>query len=437
MTMPLNRRSFVLASTAGAAAISLPRFAIAGANSQVRVGVIGVAGRGASNLAGISAAGAKVVALCDVDEPRAAQARKQFPDAKFTQDFRTILDRKDIDAVVVSTPDHTHFPAAALAMDAGLHVYCEKPLAHTVAEARILNNLAKAKKRVTQMGTQVHAENNYRRVVELIRAGAIGTVKEAHVWCAKSWGGEGKRPTDTPEVPKGLDYDLWVGPAPMRPYHKAHLPFEWRRWWDFGAGTLGDMGCHYLDLAFWALNLDHPTHVSASGSPVQEEMAAKELTATWKFPKRGERAPVTLSWYDGGRKPKVEGMLPWNDGVLFVGEKGMLQSNYGQHSFIGIKAEEAKKGLKIDPIAASPGHYVEFVKGIQGEVKPLCSFDYSGLLTEMVLLGVAAYRAGTPFNWDGKAFRADQPKVTALLTKKYREPWGSALGKFMNMTDLA
>jgi len=437
MSRPLNRRSFVLASASTAATLSIPRLSFAGANSQVRVGVIGVSGRGASNLAGITSAGAKVVALCDVDETRAGQARKQFPDAKFTQDFRTILDRKDIDAVVVSTPDHTHFPAAALAMDAGLHVYCEKPLAHTVAEARILNNLAQSKKRVTQMGTQVHAENNYRRVVELIRAGAIGSVKEAHVWCAKSWGGEGKRPSDTPEVPKGLDYDLWIGPAPMRPYHKAHLPFEWRRWWDFGTGTLGDMGCHYLDPAFWALNLDHPIHVSASGSPVQEEMAAKELTATWKFDKRGDRAPVTVSWHDGGRKPKVEGMLPWNDGVLFVGEKGMIQSNYGQHSFIGIKAEDAKKGLKIEPIAASPGHYVEFVKGIQGEGKPMCSFDYSGLLSEMVILGTVAYRAGTAFNWDGKAFKADQPKATALLTKKYREPWVSSLSKFMNMTQLA
>lgn len=435
MTRPLNRRSFVLASAAGATAISLSR--AADANSRVRVGVIGVAGRGASNLAGISSAGARVAALCDVDEARAGQARKQFPEARFSQDFRTILDRKDIDAVVVSTPDHTHFPAAALALDAGLHVYCEKPLAHTVTEARILNNLAKAKKRVTQMGTQVHSENNYRRVVELIRAGAIGAVKEAHVWCAKSWGGTGSRPMETPEIPKGLDYDLWIGPAPMRPYHKAHHAFEWRRWWDFGTGTLGDMGCHYLDLAFWALNLDHPNHVSATGNPVNEEMAATELTATWKFPKRGDRAPVNLSWYDGGRKPKVEGLLPWGDGVLFVGEKGMLQSNYGQHAFIGIKAEEAKKGLRIEPIAPSPGHYVEFVKGIQGEGKPLCSFDYSGLLSEMVLLGVVAYRAGAPFNWDGKGFRADNPKAAALLTKKYREPWGSSLSKFMNMTALA
>jgi len=437
MTWQLNRRSFVISSATSAAALTVPGLAWSGNSSQVRVAVVGVAGRGASNLAGIAAAGAKVAYLCDVDEPRAAAARKQFPDAKFTKDFRTILDSKDVDAFVISTPDHTHFPAAALAMDAGMHVYCEKPLAHTVAESRILNNLARSKKRVTQMGTQVHSENNYRRVVELIRAGAIGQVKEAHVWCAKSWGGDGKRPTDTPSIPEGLDYDLWVGPGAMRPYNKAHLPFEWRRWWDFGTGTLGDMGCHYLDLAFWALNLDHPIHVSATGSPVNDEMAAKELTATWKFDKRGNRNPVDLTWYDGGRKPDIKGILPWGDGVLFVGEKGMLQSNYGQHAFIGLNAEDAKKGLKIDPIAASPGHYVEFIKGIQGEGKPMCSFDYSGLLSEMVILGVVAYRAGVPFNWNGKAFLADQPKATALLTKKYRAPWDKELAKFMNMTQLS
>lgn len=429
----LSRRSFVFTAASAAAAGTLTR-SVYGypAAEQVRVGLIGIAGRGDNNLVEVEPAGGKIVALCDVDQSRTAKARKQFPNASFDVDFRKLLDRKDIDAVLISTPDHTHFPAAALALDSGRHVYCEKPLTHTVEEARILQNLAAKKNRVTQMGTQIHAGNNYRRVVEQIQGGAIGAVKEAHVWCAKSWGGKGVTTKTGEKVPETLDYDLWVGGAPMREYSSSFVPFNWRRYWNFGAGTLGDMGCHFIDLTFWALKLKYPTQVSAEGTPVHADTAADDLTARWEFPAREGMSPVTLYWHDGGRKPKVEGLKPWDNGVLFIGEKGMLQADYGQHVFINA-SESARSGAKISPIANSIGHYKEWIEAMKGNGKTSCSFDYSGPLTESVLLGVAAYRAGKSFKWDAANLKASEEAVQALLSKNYRAPWDKEVAGFKSL----
>ncbi|MBM3495543.1 MAG: Gfo/Idh/MocA family oxidoreductase, partial [Armatimonadetes bacterium] len=219
------------------------------ANDKLAIGIVGVANRGGANLDGV--ASQDIVALCDVDERYLDRAATAFPAAARYTDFRKMIQEARLDAVVISTPDHTHAPAAALALRRDLDVYCEKPLTHTVHEARVLADLARRRRRVTQLGTQIHAGSNYRRVVELIRAGAIGEITEVHVWCGGGYSG-GDRPSETPPVPAGLHWDLWTGPAPERPYHPAYVPHQWRGWWGFGNGTLGDMACHHMDLPFWA-----------------------------------------------------------------------------------------------------------------------------------------------------------------------------------------
>ena len=253
-------------------------------NEKLNLGVVGPAGRGGENHHGV--AHQNIVAICDVDKDRAAEPLKRFPGAKFYQDYRKLIDAEKIDGIVVSTADHTHAHASITAMRRGIHCYCEKPLTHSVWEARLAARTAKKYHVVTQMGTQIHAENNYRRVVEVIQSGAIGPVRQVHVWVGKGWGG-GDRPTEKPAVPANLDWDLWLGPAPARPYHSTYLPANWRRWWDFGNGTLGDMGCHYMDLVFWALGLRHPKTIQAEGPPLNPETAPLGMKVTYEFPAGG------------------------------------------------------------------------------------------------------------------------------------------------------
>jgi predicted dehydrogenase len=428
MSRHLTRRHFLQAgAAAGAAGLGAGLLRAApppSANERLHVGVIGVAGRGAENLRGVAAAGAAIVALCDVDEDRAGKARAEFPAARFHVDFRKLLDQKGLDAVVVSTPDHTHAVATRAALRAGLHVYCEKPLTHTVHEARVVAETATRHKRVTQMGTQIHAGDNYRRVVELVQSGAIGAVREVHVWCDKVLTAD-KRPAETPPVPKGLHYDLWLGPAPYRPYHPAYIPFFWRRWWDFGGGTLADMACHYMDLPFWALGLRHPTRVTAEGPPPNPEAAARWLIVHYEFPARGEAPPVRLTWYDGGKRPTGFGnLLPprWEAGNLFVGSRGMLLANYTQHKLL---PEKEYAGFTPPPhsIPASIGHHKEWVEACKNGGPTTCNFDYSGALTEAVLLGVVAYRAGKPLTWDARGMKAGEPEAEQFLRREYRRPW--------------
>src|SRR5262245_31272200 len=257
-----------MAATSAAAAASggwrpgLASAAPRSANERLNVGIIGTSGRALGNIEGVQ--GENIVAVCDIDDRLLGRAKDRFSAARTYVDFRDLVEARDIDAVVISTADHTHVPAAVMAMRLGRHVYCEKPLSHSVEEARIAARTAVEAKGATQMGTRIHASANSRRVVELVQSGAIGPVTECHVWCGKTWSG-GERPTQTPPVPPTLHWDLWLGPAPARPYHPTYQPANWRRWWDFGSGTLGDMACHLMDLPQWALDLRHPTTVEAEG----------------------------------------------------------------------------------------------------------------------------------------------------------------------------
>jgi predicted dehydrogenase len=394
------------------------------ANERLHVGIIGVAGQGEYDTHEVAEAGADIVALCDVDEKRTGKARERFPTAKFYADFRHLLDQKGLDAVVIATPDHTHAVATMAALRADLHVYCEKPLTHCVHEARVVAETATRQKRVTQMGTQIHAGGNYRRVVELVQSGAIGPVREVHVWCAKSWGG-GDRPKETPPVPPGLHYDLWLGPAPYRPYHPDYLPFGWRGWWDFGGGTLADMACHHMDLPFWALKLHHPTKVRAEGPPPHPETAAKSLTVHYDFAPRDHLPEVRLTWYDGGRRPAAfaEGKLPkWGDGTLFVGDKGMLLADYGRHKLLPEKQFDGF--TPPEPfIPDSIGHHREWLEACKSGGPTTCNFQYGGALTEAVLLGNVSYRLGKPLTWDAKNLRTNELDAERYLRHEYRKPW--------------
>ena len=449
MPKPLTRRGF-LQATAVAGAFGFWPGAGWGkdkkqsANDKLHVGVIGIAGQGAYDLNEVyKSGGAEIVALCDVIEgpsgaglennwllrergEQVAKTRERFPQAKFYTDFRRLLEQPGLDAAVIATPDHTHAVATMAALKAGLHVYCEKPLTHTVSEARLVAETARKQKRVTQMGTQIHAGDNYRRAVELIQSGAIGPVKEVHVWCQKYYPG-GDRPKDKPPVPAGFHWDLWLGPAPVRPYHPVYLPFDWRGWWDFGGGTLADMACHYTDLPFWALKLRHPTSVHAEGSPApaHAEGAARWLIVHYEFPARGELPPVQLTWYDGGKQPKYfeDKKLPaWGDGVLFVGEKGMLLADYGNHKLLPEKDFAGFQPPKPS-IKNSIGHHKEWVEACKIGGPTTCNFDYAGALTETVLLGNVSYRLGKGFSWDAKNLSASQPEAERFIQHHYRKGW--------------
>ena len=319
MNRSLSRRAFLKTSllTAGGFWVATqPGFARKfTANEKLNLGVIGTTNRARANIRGVESE--NIVAICDIEDTLLAAAQEKFPKAKTYTDFRRMLGRRDLDGVVVSTPDHTHAVATMAALKSGRHVYCEKPLAHEVFEVRAVTDEARKRKLATQVGTQIHATDNYRRVVELIEKQAIGPVSEVHVWCGRVYDSE-ERPAETPPIPKGLHWDLWLGPAPARPYHPTYHPRNWRTWWDFGGGVLGDMGSHYLDLPFWALKLRAPTSIEAEGPPVQHETTPPWLVVRYRFPARGPQPAVALTWYNGGMVPMPiqEGRVPrWPAGV--------------------------------------------------------------------------------------------------------------------------
>jgi predicted dehydrogenase len=404
------------------------------ASERVNLGIIGVAGRAKSNLdeENNAVASQNIVAICDVDQRNLDEAAARFPKAQTYRDFRKLLDRNDIEAVVVSTPDHTHAAATLSAIESGRHVYCEKPLAHTVEEVRRVTEAARKHKRVTQMGTQIHAGANYRRTVELVQSGAIGNVSEVHVYQGSQWAAAAT-PTDHPPVPAYLDYDLWLGPVPFREYHKDYHPASWRRYWAFGNGTIGDMGCHYIDLPFWALGLKHPTKVSAEGPPVSETGCPAWLIAHWEFPGKTGGPPIKLHWYDAGKKPPqydqwVEQGIPKkpNSGVVFIGDKGMLWADYGQHELLP-KEKFADTKAPAATIPNSIGHHHEWLAAIRKNdpAATTCRFDYSGPLAETVLLGAVAYRTGKELEWDAKSLKAtNAPEAERFIRSEYRKGWG-------------
>lgn len=398
-------------------------------NERLSIAAVGTANRAAADIAGV--AGENIVALCDVDASYLDRAGAKYRGARKYRDFRVMLekDAEKIDAVVIGTPDHTHAPAAAMALRLGKHVYCEKPLTHTVLEARTLAELARKGKLVTQLGTQIHAGDNYRRVVELVRSGIIGAVHEAHVWVGVSYGGA-RFTTGTP-VPKHLDWDLWLGPAPARPYSEGVHPARWRRFWDYGTGGLGDFGCHYLDLVHWALELRHPTTIEASGPPVDPVATPAWLEVRYEYPARGAAPPVKVTWYDGGRRPRIlDGLrdrhgkpLEWRSGQLFVGERGMIVSDYSRHLLLPLEKFADSQRPKPS-IPSSIGHHLEWVHAIKTGGTTTCSFDYSGALTEAVLLGNVAYRAGTKIHWDAANLKVtNSPQAQQYLHTEYRKGW--------------
>jgi predicted dehydrogenase len=423
----LSRRRFL-----HTAATSLSAAALAGrlpasdkrapASERLRIGVIGVAGQGAYNLGNV--AHEEIVALCDVDENRAGPARQAHPRAKFYQDFRRLLDHKEIEAVVVATPDHMHAISAVTAMRAGKHVYCEKPLAHSVHEIRVMRETAAKHKVVTQMGTQIHAGDNYRRVVEIVQGDVLGTVNRVHVWCHRR---PDVRHLGAKPVPAGFDLDLWLGPAPQHPYDPAYIPFHWRWFWDFGGGELADMGCHFMDLAHWALDLHAPIHVEATGKKESggDQTVPDLLRVDYRYPARGSRPAVHLTWYNGVPGPDLGTTAPFEgfrDGVLFEGSKGKLVSDYGKYKLL----PEAQFKDFVPPrptIPPSIGHHREWLTAIRTGGPTTCNFGYSGTLAETVLLGNVAYRSGKAFDWNEQTGTASVPEATAFLQREYRKGW--------------
>jgi predicted dehydrogenase len=430
--MPQNfsRRDFIKSTTAGAAAISTGIWtgaapaATRSINEKLNIACVGTANRARADITGVDSE--NLVAFADVDSNYLDRISKDFPDARLYADYREMFDAEDgkVDAVVVATTDHHHAPATIRAIRKGWHVYCEKPLTHTVHEARLIAEAARKHGVATQMGTQIHAKDNYRRVVEIVQSGAIGDVNEVHVWVGKGWGG-GERPEKGQEPPPNLSWDLWLGPAPKRPFYPGkYHPGQWRRWWDFGQGTLGDMGCHYMDLPFWALKLRHPTSIEAEGPEVHPETCPLGLTVHYEFPKRGELPPVKFTWYDGNMIPKeVHGERVPPNGVMFVGSDGMMFADYNRY-----RLYPSDKFSNFEPpeqtIPPSIGHHQEWIKGCKDGSPTLCNFDYSGALTETVLLGNVAFRAGQKLQWDAENLTAtNAPKAAALIQKEYTPGW--------------
>ncbi|MGN6543562.1 MAG: Gfo/Idh/MocA family protein [Aureliella sp.] len=393
-------------------------------NEKLNLACIGTANRALDDIRGVEHE--NIVALCDVDKNYLDQRLAEFKSARPYRDYRELIDKEGdkIDAVVVATADHHHAPATIRALRAGKHVYCEKPLTHTVGEARLIAKVAKEKGVATQLGTQIHAGDNYRRVVEMIQAGMIGDVDEVHVWVGKGWGG-GDLPTETEAPPEYLDWDLWLGPAPVRPYAKGRYhPAQWRRWWAFGTGTLGDMGCHYMDLPFWALNLTHPKTIETEGPEVHPETCPEGLIVRYQFPENGSRPPVKMTWYDGNMTPKsvLKQRVP-NSGVMFVGSKGMMFADYSSYRL--FPADQFKDARPPEPtIPRSIGHHKEWLKACRDGSPTTCNFQYSGGLTETVLLGTVAYRLGKKLEWDAVNLKAtNAPEADKLINKEYRKGW--------------
>lgn len=409
-------------------------------NEKLNLAVIGVGGRGASNLADVSSE--NIVAVCDVYEPSLDRAGEKHRQARRYADFRRVYDHaNEFDAVVVSTTEHTHAFATLPALQLGKHVYCEKPLTHNVWEARVIREAAEKARVATQMGTQIHAGENYRRVVELIQTGAIGGVSEVHVWVGRAWGRQSEedakkhgdivsvleRPRDASPIRKGLDWELWLGPAPARPFNDVYFPGpKWYRWWDFGNGTMSDLGSHWIDLPFWALKLHAPKTIEAFGPPPHPELAPASMHVVYEYEAKGEQPGLRLTWYQGADKPEPwsSGAIPkWDSGVLFVGSKGMLLSDYGRH--VLLPEQEFKDFKRPEPfIPKSLGHHAEWIHACKTGEPTTCAFSYSGWLTEANHLGNVAYRAGKKLEWDAaRLYARNAPEAEPFLHREYRKGW--------------
>ena len=431
MSNKVSRRDFLKsAAVAGAGLWAAPTIwaEVKTPSDKLNIAGVGAGGQGGSDIRNVSSE--NIVALCDVDDRRAAETYKRFPKAKKYYDFREMLDKekKNIDAVVVGTPDHVHAPAAAMAIKLGKHVYCEKPLTHSVYEARTLKELAAEYKVATQMGNQGTASSGLRRGVEMLQSGVLGAVRELHVWTNRPIWPQGlDRPTDTPPVPKTVKWDLWLGPAPWRPYHPAYLPFTWRGWWDFGTGALGDMACHTLNLPYWGLKLGNPISVEAECSELKPESAPTWSVIRYQFPERDKLPALKMTWSDGGKKPPAElfeGQEISSSGALAIGEKGMLYStdDYGERWHLLPKDKFEGYAGPSEWIPRSPGHHAEWIRACKGGPAAMSNFDYACPLTEVVLLGNLAVRAAAKVEWDAKNLKSPNcPKANEFVRREYRK----------------
>jgi predicted dehydrogenase len=463
--LPLTRRQFLRGTAVTASAFMVVPGSVLGLrgaispNEKLNIAGIGIGGQGSSDLQNMESE--NIVALCDVDQHYAAHTFKKYENAKHFVDYRKMLDEmKEIDGIVVATPDHHHAFAAMEGIKRGKHVYCEKPLTHSVWEARQLTKAAREAKIMTQMGNQGQASEQTRRLCELVWSGVIGKVYEAHIWTDRPsnglfneyWPQGVSRPKDKPAVPSTLDWDLWIGPAPMRPYNPVYLPFIWRGWWDFGTGALGDIGCHAMDPVFRALKLGAPLSIQGSSTRVNEETFPLGSMVTYQFPARDakpqannqfvvglegvaagavEMPACKLVWYDGGLRPPRPESLPngtkmGDNGRLLVGDKGFILNDTAY-------PESCAKAAAAVPqtIARSPGHYVEWIKACKGGKRPGGNFDWAGPLAESVLLGNVALRVQLreeltvcKLLWDPEALKfTNLEDANKFIRRDYREGW--------------
>ncbi len=441
----ISRRRFLGATAASAAFTIVPRHVLGGArhmapSEKLNIAGIGVGGMGKSNLSQLETE--NIVALCDVDHAYAAGTFQKYPQAKVYSDYREMLDKeKNIDAVMIATPDHTHAVISMEAMRRRKHVYCQKPLTHDVYEARMLAKAARETGVTTQMGIQGHSMEGGRLICEWIADGAIGAIREVDAWCSLSYYPFGhadwsspwdRRPKDTPPVPATLNWDLWLGPAPQRPYHPAYHPRVWRCWWDFGCGMMGDRGAHTLDPVVWALKLGHPTSIEATSVDLNQDIHPIASVVTYQFPARGDLPPVKLTWYEGVRAPRpleledgrrlghVEG------GSLFKGAKGKLVAGvYGEDP--RLIPESRMKEYKLPPKTiprVEVSHEQDWVRACKAGEQAGAGFEYSGLLTEICLLGNIAKRMDARIEWDGPNMKVTNlPEANKYVRTTYREGW--------------
>lgn len=454
--MSISRRAFLAAATTTAAvAAQFPARVNAARvvprklspNEKLNIAAVGIGGMGKANLDACSTE--NIVALCDVDDEYAAKSFEAYPNAARYRDFRLMFEKEDknIDAVIIATPDHSHAVIAMMAVRLCKHVYCQKPLAHSLYEVRTLTETARECKVQTQMGNQGHSSEQIRRLCEWIQDGAIGPVHEVHAWSDRPVGGDPwsdfpvmARPAETPPVPETLDWDLWLGPAEFRPYHPIYHPMSWRAWFTFGTGPLGDMGCHILDPSFWALNLGHPESVQATTTHYQPEVSnetyPRASIVRYKFPKRGAMPPVSLTWYDGRLLPPIPDIFEpdqrlGGNGALLIGEKGVIM--HGSHGAGGLKlfpkalARDYKESAQtLARIKQGNGaHEQDWIRACKDGHPASSNFEYGGALTEIVLLGVLAMRMKDRYlEWGSNALRiTNDDEANQLVHPPYREGW--------------
>ena len=436
----ISRRQFIGGASASVASVMVVPRHVLGKGVQapsdtLNIAGVGVGGRGRADLEGCRSQ--NIVALCDVDSGHAAATFRQYPNAAVYSDYRRMLDQEsDLDAVIIATPDHTHAVIATEAMKRGKHVYCEKPLTRTVVEARALATMAREAGVVTQMGNQGHAGEGTRQIREWIDAGVIGTVREVHYWTNRPiWPQAIERPTDAHHPPPGLNWDLFLGPAPYRPYHPAYHPFRWRGWWDYGTGALGDIACHSMDAAFWALQLGQPNRIEAETTRLFSETAPAVSRIVYHFPARDTRPPVRFVWRDGNlampRPPQLadgEQLPGGSSGQLFVGDDGVIGADMyarGPRVFPTALHQDVIASPPGQTYPRSPGVYQEWIDACKGSGKTGAGFsEHAGPLTEVVLLGNLAVRTGHAIEWDASRMRVvNVPEANALLDEEYREGW--------------